>query len=392
MKKSRKLEQHVAVFGESGSGKTVLLSSFYGAAQERDNIRSAGFHVLAENPSQGTHLSQNYLGMKKSATRPEPNRFSAKSYSFLIKVASQREGKSSGEEPFDALRLVWHDYPGEWFEHDVSGPEEAQRRAETFRTLLQSDVAFLMVDGQRLVDNAGEEERYLKSLFTNYCNGLLLLRDDLLEDGHRLVTFPRIWILALSKADLLPDMDVDEFRDVMLEKAGDDIEKLRDVLGGLVDSLDALAVGEDFVTFSSAKFEVNKIDVDKRVGLNLILPLASVFAFERHLRWAQAGHLGRRLGLELLKNAELVALGLGAIGGAIAKFAGSSNKAIAALGLLLATASPRLADAAKQLETKIAEADAQGEAKRNDLSAVLAGFRSALEKGEEERTFLRSLL
>ena len=28
------LEQHIAVFGESGSGKTVLVSSFYGATQE----------------------------------------------------------------------------------------------------------------------------------------------------------------------------------------------------------------------------------------------------------------------------------------------------------------------------------------------------------------------
>ena len=27
-------EQHIALFGESGSGKTVLLSSFYGAAQD----------------------------------------------------------------------------------------------------------------------------------------------------------------------------------------------------------------------------------------------------------------------------------------------------------------------------------------------------------------------
>lgn len=53
MRKRRKLEQHIAVFGESGSGKTVLLSSFYGAAQERENINGAGFNVLAENPSQG---------------------------------------------------------------------------------------------------------------------------------------------------------------------------------------------------------------------------------------------------------------------------------------------------------------------------------------------------
>lgn len=93
--------------------------------------------------------------MKKSATVPDPNRFSAKSYAFLVKVRARSRGKASSDERYDALRVVWHDYPGEWFEHDVSGPEEAQRRIDTFRNLLQSDVALLMVDGQRLLDNAG---------------------------------------------------------------------------------------------------------------------------------------------------------------------------------------------------------------------------------------------
>jgi len=39
------------------------------------------------------------------------------------------------------------------------------------------------VDGQRLLDNAGEEERYLKSLMTNFRNGLQALTRDLLVDG-----------------------------------------------------------------------------------------------------------------------------------------------------------------------------------------------------------------
>jgi GTPase SAR1 family protein len=392
MKKSRKLEQHIAVFGESGSGKTVLLSSFYGAAQERDNIKNAGFNVIAENPSQGTHLSQNYLGMKKSATVPEPNRFSAKSYSFLVKVQSQPQGNAAKNQPFDALRLVWHDYPGEWFEHDVSGPEEAQRRVGTFRDLLQSDVAFLMVDAQRLLDNAGEEERYLKSLFTNYCNGLLLLHDDLLTDGNPLVIFPRIWILALSKSDLLPDMNIDEFRDLLLEKAGDDMEKLRDVLGGLLDSDGALSVGEDFVIFSSAKFEANKIEVSKRIGLQLVLPLASVFAFERHLRWAQTGQISRQLGIKLLQNAEVVSAALGIFGAWITKAVGSKNKLAAAVGLLISAVGPSLADVAKDLEAKLVNVDSQANAKKTDLTAVLAGFRQDLDKGEEEQIFLKSLL
>ncbi|MEV0716241.1 hypothetical protein, partial [Asanoa sp. NPDC050611] len=117
------------------------------------------------------------------------------------------------------MRLVWHDYPGEWFEQDVSGPEEGRRRVDTFRSLLRSDVALLLVDGQRLLGNAGEEERYLKSLLANFRNGLLSLKDDLLEDGKPIVEFPRIWIMALSKADLLPNLDVFKFRDLLVAKA-----------------------------------------------------------------------------------------------------------------------------------------------------------------------------
>ncbi|MFC0681761.1 hypothetical protein ACFFGH_28350 [Lysobacter korlensis] len=391
MRRSRKLEQHIAVFGESGSGKTVLLSSFYGAAQERGNIVNAGFNLVAENPSQGTHLSQNYLGMKRSGRVPEPNRFAAKSYAFSVKVKSRAQGRAADDGRFDALRMVWHDYPGEWFEHDVSGVDEAQRRVDTFRNLLQSDVAFLMVDGQRLLDNDGEEERYLKSLFTNYCNGLLLLRDDLLIDGKPLDSFPRIWIVALSKSDLLPDMDVDEFKDLLLEKAGDDIEKLRDVLGGLFASDGALAVGEDFVTFSSAKFEGTKIEVSERVGLNLVLPFACVFAFERHLRWLQAGRVSRKVGLQLLENAEVTAAALGVFGNWVAKAVGSSNKVAAAVGLLLTAVGPSLAHLAKDLQVKLVDFDTRASAKRDGLAAVLAGFRRDLVRAEEEQILFQSL-
>lgn len=56
--------------------------------------------------------------------------------------------------------------------------------------------------------------KYLKSLFSNFGAGLLRLRNELLQDGKLLVTFPRIWVLALSKADLLPDLDVYGFRDL----------------------------------------------------------------------------------------------------------------------------------------------------------------------------------
>ena len=64
MQLSKALEQHIAVFGESGSGKTVLLSSLYGAMQEPLYLKDSLFDVVAEDIGQGNRLHKNYLGMK----------------------------------------------------------------------------------------------------------------------------------------------------------------------------------------------------------------------------------------------------------------------------------------------------------------------------------------
>ncbi|WP_395652579.1 hypothetical protein [Brevundimonas sp.] len=378
MPTTRALEQHIAVFGESGSGKTVLLSSFYGAAQENENIKRDGFAVVAENPAQSVQLSQNYLGMKKSATLPPPNRFEGKSYSFLVKLKEP----SNAAAPFKALRLVWHDYPGEWFEQDVSGPTEAQHRLETFQKLLGSDVALLVVDGQKLLEHAGSEGSYLKSLFTNYCQQLQLLKDDLLTDGKPLVKFPRIWVMALSKSDLLPETTVEDFRELLLEKAGSDIIKLRDVIAELVEGSNALAVGEDFLLLSSAKFDPAKIHVDERVGLDLILPLASVLPFQRHMKWAKSMNLPRKVAVDLLSDVETVALALGLVGAFISRLLASRSKLLGAVATVLSRAVPELV---KWASGTLTEADRSAIAKQNSVAAALLEFPKRLDAGEKQQ-------
>jgi hypothetical protein len=377
MRLSRVLEQHVAVFGESGSGKTVLVSSFYGAMQEPQFLRSSRFDVTADDPGQGHRLHANYLGMKDSARRPDPTRFSSTPYAFSVKL---RDKGVKGTRSFDALRLVWHDYPGEWFEQDVSGPEEAQRRVAAFTSLLGSDVAILLVDGQRLLDNAGEEERYLKSLLGSFRTGLLRLGDQVLEDGKPLVRFPRIWIVALSKADLLPGLDVFGFRDLVIGRASDDLAEFRKVLEGLVDSPDALAVGEDFVLLSSAKFEPNRIEVAERIGLDLVLPLAAMLPFERHMRWVGQKQLAARVVEDLLGGAEALATAL--IGKA--KFAGPKGFIAGLVGRESMSAAVNFG--ADQLRKMNAEALA----KHEYMKAVLTRFIMDLDDGEEQRILLRS--
>lgn len=390
MPSNKVLEQHIAVFGQSGSGKTVLLSSFYGSEQEPENVKAGTFNVVAEDAGQGTLLHQNYLGMKNSATVPDATKFASTSYRFLLKLKGESEAKPLKVKPFDALRLVWHDYPGEWFEQDVSGPEEAQRRVRTFRDLLGSDVALLLVDGQKLLDNSGEEERYLKSLVSSFRNSLVLLRDDLLEDGKPLVTFPRIWVIALSKADLLPGMDVHSFKELVIEKVGSEIVGLREVLTEMVESNGALSVGEDFVRISSAKFSTDAIEVAERIGIDLVLPMAAVLPIERHIRWVKTEKLTKSVAAKLVSNAEVVAAALGLASGFVAVLIGKKNKAAGALGLALSRLTPKLEDAIKLAGAKLDAADAAATTKQQNLAATLDRFRKDLDEGEDKAILVRS--
>ena len=76
---------------------------------------------------------------------------------------------------------------------------------------------------------------------------------------------------------------------------------------------------------SSAKFEPNRIEVTERIGLDLILPLAAMLPFERHIRWAERKQLPAKVAEELLDGAGALAAAL--IG--TAKFAGLKGRLVA---------------------------------------------------------------
>ena len=388
--RSRVREQHIAVFGGAGSGKTVLLSSFYGTTQQEEYKQDHLFSVVADDTGQGTRLYQYYLQMKNAAKAPSATRFSSTAYSFAIKMKNWADAKANKNKPFDALKLVLHDYPGEWFEGTVSGAEESQRRVEGFRSLIGSDVALLLVDGQRLLDNAGNEERYLKALFNMYSNGLRSLQDELLKDGKTLVKFPRIWVLALSKSDLLPNLSVVDFRDILIEKAADDINELRTVLREFVQAPDALSVGEDFLLLSSAEFDDNKIELSKRVGVELILPLAAMLPFERHILWAKNVHNGGKVVESLIGQAG-GALGAAAMAATLlnkVKLPGPFGLVQSVIGIALS--GELLQKAASLAEDQARKVNSDALAKHDYLTATLARFQMDLSKAEEEKVFLRS--
>ena len=378
-------EQHIAVFGGSGSGKTVLLSSFYGATQERQLDDDNFFTIVAEKIGQAHFLHQNYLDMKKDAMPPQQTIFHADPYHFKVRVRESDAGRRQNKQPFEAMRLVWHDYPGEWFERDAQTPSEAQRRTETFKKLLQSDVALLLVDGQKLLDHKGDEQRYFKSLFGSYRASLGALKDDLLDGKERLVEFPRIWVVALSKADMLPDMDVHEFRDLVIHRAAQELDLLRQEIEGFIDTEEALSVGEDFLLLSSAKFKPEKIEVDDRLGVDLILPLAAMLPLERRVRWEKNLQLPRRVAETLL----------GAAAPAIALILTFGKRMPGPLGLVqnllgAVVGAGQVEEAAKLAKEKLREANKAAIDRHDYLAATLTGFKMDLERGEEEGVLLRS--
>ena len=105
-KSPRVREQHIAVFGGSGSGKTVLVSSFYGPTQEGSYANDL-WHLVADETGQGNRLFQNYLGMRDRATVPAITKFASTTYYFTLKLKSG-DNAASRKRPFDALRHPYH--------------------------------------------------------------------------------------------------------------------------------------------------------------------------------------------------------------------------------------------------------------------------------------------
>lgn len=383
-------EQHIAVFGEAGSGKTVLVSSFYGPTQE-GSYKNDLWDLVALQTGQGHRLYQNYLGMRDSATTPLPTRFANTTYEFSVKL-KRGDDEEAKKRPFDELRLAWHDYPGEWFQDDPSSEEERHRRTDTFFSLLKSDVALLLIDGQKLLDHGGDEERYLKAVLGNFRQNLVRLKDDLLAENGPLIEFPRIWIIALSKADLFPDWDVDTFRDLVILKAADDIDRLRATVAELIDTPAALSIGDDFMLLSSAKFEVKPqtaepvdIDVTKRVGLDLVLPVASLLPLERRVLWEERMTIPRQVVDSLADGADVIAAALtgakfAGVEKLLKKFAKTDKRA-----QFVAKALPVLTGAIKIAGPKLREMNEEARAQRDHLRAMLTQFKIDLEQGRADK-------
>jgi hypothetical protein len=135
---------------------------------------------------------------------------------------------------------------------------------------------------------------------------------------------------------------------------------------------------------SSGKFEPNRIEVTERVGLDLVLPLAAMLPFERHIKWVEQMQISAKVVEELLGGAGALAAAL--IGKA--KFAGLRGRLLALVGRGAVNAA--MSAASKLGGDQLRKMYSEALAKRDYMAAVLTRFRLDLDEGEEKRVLLRS--
>ncbi len=355
-------EQHVAVFGESGSGKTTLLSVFYGSQQAANFTKLHGYSLLADDTTQGNRMLQAYHRIAEDKLPP------ATKYQHVPFVFNVRADGST----VDAGRLVWHDYPGEWWTETKSG-DEADRKNTAFRDLLGSDLAILLVDGVKYRDQG---KNYLTHLLKSFRDEIERLRSKYLEAHLPLSSFPRVWLIALSKADALPGKTVEWFRDEVIKNANDEINALRDTLKSLVARPDCLALGEDFLLLSSAQFDDTAskvVDASKRLGVDVISPLSVTAPLQWARRWSQVEKHGERVTVLTLE-------GLRGVTTAWMRW-------IPFIGGFF----DLLDESAKQGIDGLKKAQETAVAKGENIDAVLAAFIARLKESKDKLVYLSSV-
>ncbi|WP_437682115.1 hypothetical protein [Sorangium sp. So ce131] len=210
------LDLHVALFGASGAGKTVLLAAFYRAQTQPSFQDEYAYKIQAVNKAQGNQLLGRFYRLEEGKFPEGSTRFDEYVFDFFPR-----------DLPEPAVRIHWYDYPGRWWEDEPADAEERELMREGLLKLGLSQVGILIADGAKYQD---EGAGYIRWLFEHFADECERLGRTSAAAGVE-VSFPREWILALSKADLFPpEYRAEDFAREVCRDADDQLAKLCAVL------------------------------------------------------------------------------------------------------------------------------------------------------------------
>lgn len=248
-------EIRIALFGQSSSGKTTLLASYYGNQQSNGFEAEHGYRLAVEETSKGNRLLSRYYKMENGEFPLGTETFEEYHFNFMVHKL---------HEP--SFKIVWYDYPGGWWENTPKDEEEKRVRKKAFMDLLQCHVGVLLVDGEQF-NKKGTS--YVNCLLDQFKNEIRNIKDSLASDGNPVTDFPKQFIIAISKADTLSESIT--AKDICKTIVSNGSEQLE----GLAKIIDSKDFGSQYLLISSVKAKNNKvINAHQYIGIQLIAPVA----------------------------------------------------------------------------------------------------------------------
>lgn len=248
----------IALFGDSGSGKTTFLSSYYGNMQRNDFERKKGYRLKAEQSVDASLLTR-YYEMEGGSFPLGTESFTEYTFELMITGLSR-----------SGLKINWFDYPGGWWRSEPQDNDEKLVRLSALKKLLTSNVAVFLIDGAKYLSNG---DKYLRLQLDIFKNAIKKIKESQAENGTPIDgLLPKKWIIAVSKADLFPEgTTAKALAESMLDGARDQFEGVSNAI-----SAQNSDFGKQFLLLSSVKGSSNSkvADAHQFMGLQLIAPLA----------------------------------------------------------------------------------------------------------------------
>lgn len=272
-------EVRIAVFGPRGSGKTTLLASYYGNQQLYSFEESHLYKLEAKDASVGLELLEVYHGMEDGHFPQGTEKF--KEYIFNLKIKNI---------PTTAMKIIWYDYPGGWWEREPEDFSELQERNMAFRSLLTSHVGVLLIDSSKYQEKG---YKYVQVTISQFKNEIEKIYHALQAEGQDVTQMPSEWIIAFSKADVLPEKKAITLRDAVVVKCADPINAILNLLSEVhkTDSAN-IGFGKKILLLSSVLADSNTQIKDAKsfIGLQLLAPIALMTYVESLIKKSDTGN------------------------------------------------------------------------------------------------------
>jgi GTPase SAR1 family protein len=259
---SSRPEVRIALFGMKGAGKTTLLASYFGNQQRHAFEERHGYRLEAADAAQGSLLLSRYYRLEGGDFPIGTDGFDA--LRFGLKVH---------ELPTPSLDVVWYDYPGGWWETAPSDEAERDARRSSLERLLDSHAAILLIDSERYL---AEGLTYARTLLDQFRAEIRRITGELSALG-KAPDFPAQWLIAFSKADLLPERETAlTLSQVLREGAADQLSGVHKAVGG------GSSFGEEYLLLSAVRGDGRRVvDAHQSLGLTTIAPLVLLGALSR---------------------------------------------------------------------------------------------------------------